>query len=177
MEEVKTYKKEIEEKYTNEFNQSIMVDDQDTKTKNEILRKIKFFKKKKNRLPDFIREERIKILTKRKEDEKAMLLSKSQTSLDDEEMRKTINQDPVNINIRNKQANDFSDGATSPLTKQLTRRKTLTNKQSFMGREVTGDLQESFGSPQSKLMRAVDSKQYLSPEGSLEGGYEYKTES
>ena len=26
-------------------------------------------------------------------------------------------------------------------------------------------------------MRAVDSKQYLSPEGSLEGGYEYKTES
>ena len=77
MEEVKTYKKEIEDKYTDEFNQSIMVDDQDTKTKNEILRKIKFFKKKKNRLPDFIREERIKILTKRKEDEKAMLLSKS----------------------------------------------------------------------------------------------------
>ena len=68
-----------------------MVDDQDTKTKNEILRKIKFFKKKKNRLPDFIREERIKILTKRKEDEKAMLLSKSQTTLDDEETRKAIN--------------------------------------------------------------------------------------
>ena len=147
MEEVKTYKKEIEDKYTDEFNQSIMVDDQDTKTKNEILRKIKFFKKKKNRLPDFIREERIKILTKRKEDEKAMLLSKSQTTLDDEETRKAINQDPVNINIRNKQTNDFSDGATSPLTKQLTRRKTLTNKQSFIGREVTGDLQESFGSP------------------------------
>ena len=68
-----------------------MVDDQDTKTKNEILRKIKFFKKKKNRLPDFIREERIKILTKRKEDEKAMLLSKSQTTLDDEETRKAVN--------------------------------------------------------------------------------------
>ena len=41
------------------------------------MRKIKFFKKKKNRLPDFIREERAKILTKRAEDEKAMLLSKS----------------------------------------------------------------------------------------------------
>ena len=77
MAETKTYKKEIHDKYTDEFNPSIMVDAEDKKIQNEIMRKIKFFKKKKNRLPDFIREERAKILTKRAEDEKAMLLSKS----------------------------------------------------------------------------------------------------
>ena len=78
MTETKAYKKEIRDKYTDEFNPSIMVDAEDKKIQNEIMRKIKFFKKKKNRLPDFIREERAKILTKRAEDEKAMLLSKSQ---------------------------------------------------------------------------------------------------
>ena len=77
MTETKAYKKEIRDKYTDEFNPSIMVDAEDKKIQNEIMRKIKFFKKKKNRLPDFIREERAKILTKRAEDEKAMLLSKS----------------------------------------------------------------------------------------------------
>ena len=77
MAETKAYKKGIHDKYTDEFNPSIMVDAEDKKIQNEIMRKIKFFKKKKNRLPDFIREERAKILTKRAEDEKAMLLSKS----------------------------------------------------------------------------------------------------
>ena len=78
MAETKAYRKEIRDKYTDDFNPSIMVDAEDKKIQNEIMRKIKFFKKKKNRLPDFIREERAKILTKRAEDEKAMLLSKSQ---------------------------------------------------------------------------------------------------
>ena len=100
--EIRTYRQEVNDKYTDDFNSSIMVDAQDTKTKNEILRRIKYFKKKKNRLPDFIREERTRILTKRAEDEKALLLSRSQNSLDDEEMKRTINKDPVNINLRSK---------------------------------------------------------------------------
>ena len=47
-----------------------MMDHEDTRIKNEVLRKIKFYKKKKQNLPDFVRKKRIDILTKRAEDEK-----------------------------------------------------------------------------------------------------------
>lgn len=135
--EIRTYRQEVNDKYTDDFNSSIMVDAHDTKTKNEILRKIKYFKKKKNRLPDFIREERTRILTKRAEDEKAMLLSRSQNSLEDGDMKRATNKDPVNINLRSKQANDVSDGGASP-QRQATR-KNLTGKQSFVSREARQD--------------------------------------
>ena len=54
-----------------------MIDDDNTKIRNEVLRKIKFYKMKKNNMPDFIRKEKIRILTKRAEDEKQMLLNRS----------------------------------------------------------------------------------------------------
>ena len=135
--EIRTYRQEVNDKYTDDFNSSIMVDAHDTKTKNEILRKIKYFKKKKNRLPDFIREERTRILTKRAEDEKALLLSRSQNSLEGGDMKRATNKDPVNINLRSKQDNDVSDGGVSP-QRQVTR-KNLTGKQSFVSRETPQD--------------------------------------
>ena len=79
-----------------------MIDAEDTRIKNEVLRKIKFYKIKKNNLPDFVRKKRIDILTQRAEDEKQMLLNRSQDSIDDEYMKKTINKDPVNINTSSK---------------------------------------------------------------------------
>ena len=45
--ETKIYQKQVAAKYHDEFNQSIMVDAEDTRIKNEVLRKIKFYKKKK----------------------------------------------------------------------------------------------------------------------------------
>lgn len=48
-----------------DYNSSIMVSDEDTKIKNEILRKIKYEKMKKAKLRNFIRIEREKILQQR----------------------------------------------------------------------------------------------------------------
>lgn len=38
--------KEVEEKYPDDYNRTIMMDDATTQSKNEILRKIKFYKQK-----------------------------------------------------------------------------------------------------------------------------------
>ena len=40
-----------------------MVDPEDNKIRNEVLRKIKFYKLKKNNMPDFVRKKRVEILT------------------------------------------------------------------------------------------------------------------
>ena len=70
-------------------------------------------------------------------------------------MERTINKDPVNINIKNKQANELSECSPSPLTK-LTRRKTLTSKKTVEGQDLDG-----YASPVSRIMKATDSKQSL----------------
>ena len=100
--ETKSYQRQVADMYHDDFNQSIMVDPEDTRIKNEVLRKIKFYKIKKNNLPDFIRKKKIEILTQRAEDEKTMLLNRSQETIDDENTKKTINKDPVNINTSSK---------------------------------------------------------------------------
>ena len=60
--QLKEYHKEVSDKYHDEFNSSIMMSQEGTQTKNEILRKIKFQKMKKAKLPNFVRIEREKIL-------------------------------------------------------------------------------------------------------------------
>ena len=52
----------MNEKYHDNFNSSIMMSGDGTKIKNEILRKIKYQKMKKAKLPNFTRIEREKIL-------------------------------------------------------------------------------------------------------------------
>lgn len=61
----KDYKFKVAEKYTDDFNASIMISKEDTKIKNEILRKIKYYDMKKNNLPDLIRKKREDILAQR----------------------------------------------------------------------------------------------------------------
>lgn len=58
-------KQKIEEKYPDDYNRTIMMEDSITKSKNEILRKIKYFKAKKTSMPDFIRKTRQEIMTMR----------------------------------------------------------------------------------------------------------------
>ena len=73
--ECKAYREAVNAKYHDNFERSIMVDPEDSQIRNEVLRKIKFYKVKKNQLPDFVRKKRIGILTKRAEEEKQMLLN------------------------------------------------------------------------------------------------------
>ena len=63
----KSLQKEIDEKYPDDYNRTIMMDDQVTAAKNVIVRKIKFFKQKKLNLPNFIRKARQEILEDREE--------------------------------------------------------------------------------------------------------------
>ena len=46
-----------------------MLSDETTKSKNQILRKIKFYKDKQAKMPEFIRKQREDLLTQRKKDE------------------------------------------------------------------------------------------------------------
>ena len=59
------YKQQVAEKYTDGFKKSIMISEEDTKIKNEILRKIKYYYMKKNNLPDLVRKKREDILYQR----------------------------------------------------------------------------------------------------------------
>ncbi len=58
----KEYRSIVNEKYPNDFDSSIMMSEEDTKIKNEILRTIKYEKMKKTKLRNFIRIEREKLL-------------------------------------------------------------------------------------------------------------------
>ena len=58
----KFYQQQVKEKFPDNFDSSLMMDEMDTQIKNEILRKIKYQKMKKNKLPNFIRIEREKLL-------------------------------------------------------------------------------------------------------------------
>ena len=58
----KEYQKIVNDKYQDNYNSSIMMSDEGTKIKNEILRKIKYQKMKKTKLPNFARIERENIL-------------------------------------------------------------------------------------------------------------------
>mmetsp|Transcript_1583 Transcript_1583/g.2109 ORF Transcript_1583/g.2109 Transcript_1583/m.2109 type:complete len:96 (+) Transcript_1583:297-584(+) len=51
-------KDKIEKLYPDDHNKTIMMDDQVTAQRNQILRKIKFFKQKQMSMPDFIRKTR-----------------------------------------------------------------------------------------------------------------------
>ena len=53
--ECKGYQKQIDILYSDPYNSSLMMSKEDTKAKNEILRKIKFYKMKKTFLHDFCR--------------------------------------------------------------------------------------------------------------------------
>ena len=46
-----------------------MLSDETTKSKNQILRKIKFYKDKQAKMPEFIRKEREQLLTQRKKEQ------------------------------------------------------------------------------------------------------------
>lgn len=59
-----------------------MMSKEDTKIKNEILRKIKYQKMKTTKLSNFIRIEREKILQQRDIEQRQLLMNASQTSLD-----------------------------------------------------------------------------------------------
>ena len=61
----KGYQTRVNDKFHDNFENSIMMSEEGTKTKNEILRKIKYQKMKKAKLPNFVRIEREKILQQR----------------------------------------------------------------------------------------------------------------
>lgn len=79
----KEYQRIVNEKYQDAYNSSIMMSDEGTKTKNEILRKIKYQKMKKAKLANFVRIEREKILQQREIEQRKLLMNQSQTSLED----------------------------------------------------------------------------------------------
>ena len=83
-----------------------MMDPEDSKVRLEVLRKIKFYKDKKTKIPNFVRKKRIEILNRRAEVERKMLLNqRSQESIGES---KQVNKDPVNINTTNKTCNDLT---------------------------------------------------------------------
>ena len=57
--------KKIQDEYPDDYNKTIMMDDEVTQAKNEILRKIKFFKQKQLTLPNFIRKSKQDIIAAR----------------------------------------------------------------------------------------------------------------
>ena len=59
----------IAEKYPDDYNRTIMLSDETTKQKNQILRKIKFYKDKQAKMPEFIRKQREDLLTQRKKEQ------------------------------------------------------------------------------------------------------------
>ena len=77
----KIYKAEVNEKYPDDYDSSIMMGEEDTKIKNEILRSIKYQKMKKTKLSNFIRIEREKLLQQREIDQRQLLMNPSHVSL------------------------------------------------------------------------------------------------
>lgn len=83
-----------------------MMDPEDSKVRNDVLRRLEYYKVKKTTIPDFVRKKRIEILERRAEAERKMLLNqRSQESLEDVKM---FNRDPVNINTTNRTCNDLT---------------------------------------------------------------------
>lgn len=64
--ELKQYENIISHKYPDSFDSSLLMDKSLTKEKNEILRKIKLMRMKKNNLPNFIRKRTEELLSQRK---------------------------------------------------------------------------------------------------------------
>lgn len=62
MEKCREYQQKVDKQFHDNNESSIMMSAEDTRTKNEILRKIKYQKMKKTKLPNFVRIEREKIL-------------------------------------------------------------------------------------------------------------------
>jgi len=86
-----------------DYNSSIMVSEEDTKIKNEILRKIKYEKMKKAKLRNFIRIERERILQQREIEQRQLLMNASHVSLHsnngaDTQLR---NGEPVSLTLNN----------------------------------------------------------------------------
>ena len=77
-----------------------MISEADTRIKNEILRKIKYYDMKKNNLPDLVRKKREEILARRDQKQKEMLMNRntSQESL----LSTSINGTVVNLNLDRK---------------------------------------------------------------------------
>jgi len=80
-EQCRQYRQKINQKFHDNFDSSIMMSEEATKAKNEILRKIKYEKMKQAKLSNFIRIEREKILHQRDIDQRQLLMNHSQTSL------------------------------------------------------------------------------------------------
>lgn len=79
--ECKRYMQQVTEKIGEDYDSSIMMDPDDTKIKNEILKKIKFQKMKKTKLSNFIRLKREEILNQRDIDQRLLLMNQSEASL------------------------------------------------------------------------------------------------
>ena len=62
--------------YPDDYNKTTLMDDSLTKIKNQILRKIKFHKKKEIEIPDFVRKTREEIINQRKKREEESLDNK-----------------------------------------------------------------------------------------------------
>ena len=73
----------MNEKFHDKFDSSIMMSEEGTQIKNEILRKIKYQKMKKDQLPNFTRIEREKILQQREIEQRQLYMNQSQESLND----------------------------------------------------------------------------------------------
>lgn len=74
-EQCKLYKKIVNERFHDNYDKSIMMDEDDTRIKNEILRKTQYEKMKKAKLPNFIRLQREKILRQRQIDERNKVMN------------------------------------------------------------------------------------------------------
>ena len=73
----KSYQQKVNEKYHDDNESSIMMSKEDTKIKNEILRKIKYQKMKKTKLANFVRIERERILEKRQAEQIKLMMNQS----------------------------------------------------------------------------------------------------
>lgn len=75
MEKCREYQQKVDKQFHDNNESSIMMSAEDTRTKNEILRKIKYQKMKKTKLPNFVRIEREKILDQRNIEQRKLLMN------------------------------------------------------------------------------------------------------
>ena len=63
--EIKHIRDTVESIYDDNYESCILMAEENTQTKNTILRKVKYFKEKKNNLPEIIRKKKAELLEKR----------------------------------------------------------------------------------------------------------------
>ena len=115
---------------------------EDTKTKNEILRKINYQKMKKAKLPNFTRIEREKILAQRDIEQRQLLMNQSQTSLDSakQETAATV------------------QGSASPLKRKTTIKAKILDSAKPPSTGVRDDTSMDLGSPRNLVLNTTTPK-------------------